>query len=97
MSTLIDAPPEAERPAESAPLPDKIVVKLGGVVVLDRNDPSDAALFRRLELGEDVSVQVEGRVARRAESQVFDREGERVGVKVEAAVSVHAIYAPAGG
>jgi hypothetical protein len=93
--SIIEAPVEApERPGESAALPDKLVVKFAGAVVLDRTDPGDQAIFRSLDLGHDVSLQIEGRCLRRAATQLTDREGELTGTKVEANVTVHSIYSP---
>src|SRR6266508_2497750 len=86
MSIIEAPPPEAQRGGEEAALPDQIVVKFAGSVRLDRNDPSDVEIFRRLELGEDVSLQIEGRCLKRGSTQLTNREGESTGVKVEASV-----------
>ncbi len=74
---------------------DTIVVKLAGSVHLNPTvSSSDAELFRRLELGEFVTLQIEARVAKRAETQLTDREGEPMGVRVEANLGILTVYLP---
>jgi hypothetical protein len=73
---------------------DTSVVKFAGSVHLDRNDPRDAELWSRLESGEHVTLMIEGRVTKRAETPLFDREGERRGVKLEANVGILTVWHP---
>jgi hypothetical protein len=94
VSSTIEAPPEAQRDGEEAELPEKIAVKFGGTVVLDRSDPRDQAIFRSLELGDDVTLMIEGRCLRQATTQLTDREGELVGVRVDSHVAIHSTYTP---
>jgi hypothetical protein len=95
--SVIEAPTATpEESAESAPLPAKIAIKFGGTVILDRSDPRDQAIFRSLELGNDVTLMIEGKCSRQASTQLFDREGEPVGVKVDSHVAIHSTYTPVG-
>jgi hypothetical protein len=96
MSLVIEEPIAPERGGEAPALPDKIAVKFGGTVILDRSDPRDQAIFRSLELGDDVTLMIEGRCLRQATTQLTDREGEPVGVRVDSHVAIHSIYTPVG-
>jgi hypothetical protein len=91
---MLEAPPAAPERADESPLPDQIVVKLLGSVRLDRNDARDVAIFRALELGEYVTLMIEGRCLKTGSTQLTDREGEPTGTKVEAIVNVHSVYKP---
>jgi CRISPR/Cas system-associated protein Cas10 (large subunit of type III CRISPR-Cas system) len=85
---------EKRRRAESPAVSDKFVVKVHGSVSLDPSDPRDAELWNRLKLAEDVTLQIEGRVSKLAKTYLGDREGESVGVKLEANVGIHTVYRP---
>jgi hypothetical protein len=93
--SVIEAPTATpEESAESAPLPAKIAIKFGGTVILDRSDPRDQAIFRSLELGNDVTLMIEGKCSKKGWGFTTDREGELDVVKLEHAVTIHSVYKP---
>ena len=85
MTTATLAPPEeaqTEAPPEAVSLPmidgqgaDRIEVQFAGGVRLDRSDPADCEVFRRLKLGEEVTIRVVGVVATKVGKVAYDEDG----------------------
>lgn len=73
---------------------DKIALKFSGTVFLDRMDPADVELMRNMKLGNDVTLMIEGKCAKKGWGFTTDREGELDVVKLEHAVNVHSVYKP---
>jgi hypothetical protein len=73
---------------------DRIAVKFAGTVFLDRSDPADVALYRRLQLGHDLTLMVETKVAAVAGKGATDREGDLDVVVGESTLKVHTVYKP---
>lgn len=71
---------------------DRISLKFSGTVFLDRSDPNDIALYRRLVLGRDVTLQVEGRCNATAAKGATDREGDLDVVVGEKGIKVTTVY-----
>lgn len=71
---------------------DRIALKFSGTVFLDRSDPADIALYRRLALGRDVTLQVEGRCNATGAKGATDREGDLDVIIGEKGVKVHTVY-----
>lgn len=71
---------------------DRIALKFGGEIHLDRSDPADVKLYNRLRFGRDVTLQIEGRCNAAGAKGATDREGDLdvvIGVK---GVKVHTVY-----
>jgi hypothetical protein len=75
---------------------DKIGIKFSGTVLLDRGNPADVALIRKMRLGADVTLNVEATCAAKAHKFTTSREGELDAVVLEHAARVHTVYRPAG-
>ena len=88
--------PELALPKVDGEGVDRIAIKVTGTVFLDRSDPRDVDLMRRMKLGSDVTLMVEGRVSKKAHGFTTDREGELDVIKLEHAINVHTVYRPAG-
>jgi hypothetical protein len=73
---------------------DKIAVAFNGRVLLDRTDPRDVELIRRMKLGQDVTLQVEGRVSKKGHGFTTNKEGDLDAVVFETAVRVETVYRP---
>lgn len=71
---------------------DRIALKFSGTVFLDRSEPADVALYRKLALGRDVTLQVEGRCNATAAKGATDREGDLDVIVGEKGVKVHTVY-----
>lgn len=74
---------------------DRIAVKFAGEVFLDRASPADVALFRKLVLGQEVTLMVEGRCSATGAKGATDREGDLDVVVGQKAVKVTTVYIPA--
>lgn len=55
---------------------DKIAIRFGGRVMLDRSDPKDVALFNRLKLGLPVELRVAGSVGTHTGGKATNRDGD---------------------
>jgi hypothetical protein len=73
---------------------DKIAVKFSGTVILDRSDEADVELMKRMKLGHDVTLQIEGRCAKKGHGYTTSREGELDAVVLQHAIAVHTVYRP---
>jgi hypothetical protein len=71
---------------------DRIAIKFAGEVFLDRSDPEDVALFNRMKLGQDVTLQVEAKCSGVAARGATDREGDLDVVVGQRSVKVHTVY-----
>ena len=71
---------------------DRIALKFTGEVYLDRSSPEDVALFNRLKLGHDVTLQVEAKCSSVAAQGATDREGDLDVVVGRRGVKVHTVY-----
>jgi hypothetical protein len=76
---------------------DRIAIKFGGEIHLDRSEPSDVALYNALRFGKDVAMLVEGRCNATGAKGATDREGDLDVVIGQKSVKVHSISKPAGG
>jgi hypothetical protein len=107
---LAEAPPETgettekkEVPPETLALPkidghaiDRVEVKFAGRVKLDRSDPADVALMRRLKLGKEITLKVVGVVKGKPFEIVHDEDGYPGEVTSIAQVGVTSLYRPVG-
>lgn len=75
---------------------DRIAFAFTGSIMLDRSDPADVALWRKLTLGQDVTLQVEGSCAGYTGKSNTNRDGDLVVVVGVRRIKVHTIYLPAG-
>jgi hypothetical protein len=75
---------------------DKIAIAFNGTVFLDRSDPADVALMRRMKLGQDVTLNVEAKVSAKAHKFTTSKEGELDAVVLQHSARVHTVYRPAG-
>lgn len=73
---------------------DRIAIKFAGTVFLDRSDPADVALYNKLRLGNDVTLQIEGKCSGTAAKGATDREGDLDVVVGERTVKVQTVYVP---
>lgn len=73
---------------------DKIRIAFSGSVMLDRTDPADVALIRKMALGHDVSLMVEGKVSKKGHQFTTNKEGDLDAVVFETAVKVETVYTP---
>jgi len=71
---------------------DRISLKFAGEVFLDRSDPNDVALFNRMKLGHDVTLQVEAKCSGVGAQGATDREGDLDVVVGRRQVKVHTVY-----
>lgn len=71
---------------------DRISLKFSGTVFLDRSQPADVALYRKLSLGRDVTLVVEGRCNSTGAAGATDREGDLDVVVGHKGVKVHTVY-----
>lgn len=91
--------PKAAVPPEQLALPlidgkaiDKLRVSVSGSIMLDRHDPADVELFRKLRLGEDVTLQVEAKVGGKLTSFTTNKDGDLDAVVGDAKLKVHTVY-----
>jgi hypothetical protein len=75
---------------------DKIAIAFSGLVLLDRSDPADVALMRKMKLGGGITLMVEAKCSGKGHRFTTDREGELDAVVLEHKAKVHTVYAPAG-
>jgi hypothetical protein len=73
---------------------DRIALKFSGTVFLDRSDPRDVALMRAMRLGNDITLQVEGKCSKKGYGFSTDREGELDVVVQEHAIKIETVYQP---
>lgn len=71
---------------------DKIAVAFSGTVLLDRADPADVELMRRMRLGNDVTLMVEAKCSGKGHRFTTDREGELDVIVLEHKAKVHTVY-----
>lgn len=98
---LAEAPSEHSReqlalPAIDGEAPDRIEVSFAGAVRLDRSDPADVALMRRLALGAEVDLRVVGVVATKAGKVAWDEDGFPGETTHSAKVRITTLYRPVG-
>ena len=74
---------------------DKIAINFTGRVFLDRADPHDVALIRRLMLGHNVTLQVEGVGKTFKGGFTTNKDGDLDVIVLERSVKVHTVYRPA--
>lgn len=91
--------PRADVPPEQLALPlidgkaiDKIRVSFSGSVMLDRHAPADVELYRKLVLGESVTIQAEAKVAGKLTSFTTNKEGDLDSVVGDAKLKVETVY-----
>lgn len=88
-----DVPPEQlALPMIDGKAIDKIRVSFSGSVMLDRHDPADVELYRKLVLGEDVTIQAECKVGGKLTSFTTNKEGDLDSVVGDAKLKVHTVY-----
>lgn len=73
---------------------DRLALKFSGTVFLNRSDPRDVELIRRMRLGQDITLQVEGKCSKKGYGFSTDREGELDVVVQEHAVKIETVYQP---
>jgi hypothetical protein len=73
---------------------DRIAFAFTGQIMLDRSDPADVALWRKLTLGHDVSLKVEGVCAGYSGKGATNRDGDLDVVVGVRRIKVHTIYLP---
>ncbi len=71
---------------------DRIGLKFGGTITLDRSNEDDVALYNRLRLGQDVTLRVEARCAGTGAKEKADADGHLELVLGEKALRVHTVY-----
>ena len=71
---------------------DKIAIAFSGQVILDRSNPADVELMRRMRLGQDVTLMVEAKCSSKGHKFATDREGELDAVVLEHKAKVHTVY-----
>jgi hypothetical protein len=91
-----DSPKLALQKIDDQPI-DRIAIKFGGTVFLDRSDPNDIALYRRLRLGADVDLKIQANVAFAGAKGATDRDGELDVIVGQKSLRVHSLDIPAGG
>jgi hypothetical protein len=74
---------------------DKIRVAFTGSVMLDRADPADCDLIRRLALGRDVTLRIEGKPATLKYGYTTNKNGDLDALVLERKVKVETVYRPA--
>lgn len=72
----------------------KIAVSVSGRVFLDMDNPNDVALFKNLTLGKDVSLTIEGKVAKKIGEFTTDKDGDLDVVQEHRRIKVHTVYVP---
>lgn len=94
---------QTEVPPEQLVLPmidkrktDAIEITFGGTIKLDRSDPADCALVRKLILGKEVPLRVDGLVVERAGRTAHDRDGYFEGATLKTKIQVTTVSRPAG-
>jgi hypothetical protein len=92
-----------EVPPEQLALPmidgrsmDAIEVKIAGTIKLDRSDPSDVALIRKLKLGQEVALKIDAMVVERSGRTALDRDGYFEGASLVTKLNVTSVSRPAG-
>lgn len=73
---------------------DKIALKFSGTIFLDRKNPQDVDLIRKMRLGRDVTLQVEGRCQGRGYEYATNKEGDLDVVIQANRVKVETVYTP---
>lgn len=76
---------------------DRIALTFSGTVFLERGDAEDVALYNRLKLGRDVTLQVEAKTSGSGAKGATDKDGDLDVVVGEKKLKVHSVYIPAGG
>lgn len=74
---------------------DRIALKFTGTVFLDRADPADVALYRKLTLGHDITLMVEGTSRSTAAKGATNKDGELNVILGEKGVTITTVYIPA--
>lgn len=92
---------KAEAAPEALSLPridgqsiDRIDVNFSGSIRLDRSDPADVALFKRLALGKEVDLRVVGVAAGKDARISYDEDGYPGETTARAKVKVTTLYRP---
>lgn len=75
---------------------DRIAFAFTGQIMLDRSDPADVKLFRKLTLGHDVTLQIEGVCAGYAGKGNTNRDGDLDVIVATRRIKINTIYLPAG-
>lgn len=73
---------------------DRIDVNFSGSIRLDRSDPADVALFKRLALGKEVDLRVVGIAAGKDARISYDEDGYPGETTARAKVKVTTLYRP---
>lgn len=73
---------------------DRIEVAFSGTIRLDRSDPADVALFRRLGLGKKTELRVELTTAGKAGKITWDEDGYPGETTAQAKVKVTSLWRP---
>jgi hypothetical protein len=71
---------------------DKIRVKFGGSILLDRSDPADVSLYNKLTLGKPVELRVAGTVAHSGTGYTTNRDGDLDAIVGERSVKVETVW-----
>jgi len=71
---------------------DKIKIGFSGSIMLDRSDPHDCELFRKLKLGSNVELRVAGRVAKTATGSSTDADDNSTDIVGERTVKVSSVW-----
>lgn len=93
-SKVVYDDPQLQLPGIDGETTDKIAVKFSGTVFLDRSDAADCELMRSMKIGGNVTLMVEGRVAKKGWGFTSDRDGDLDVVKLEHAINVQTVYKP---
>jgi hypothetical protein len=75
---------------------DVIELAWSGTIRLDRSDPADVNLFRKLNLGHDVDLKVTAAVAAKTQRSVTDEDGYVTDYVAGAKLKVHSVERPVG-
>ena len=71
---------------------DKLRVKFGGGILLDRSDPADVSLYNKLTLGRAVELRVAGTVAHSGTGYTTNRDGDLDAIVGERSVKVETVW-----
>lgn len=75
---------------------DAIEIQISGTIKLDRSDPEDCALIRRLKLGDEVTLKMDATVVERAGRTAHDRDGYFEGSTLVTKLKATGLTSPAG-
>lgn len=73
---------------------DRIALQFSGTVYLDRSDPADVALYKKLALSGELTLQIEGKCSKTAAGFTTNKDGDLDVVVGTKTVKVETVYVP---